>query len=188
MSFALALSIGVLWIAAISHRGVVISKFGNRGFELFCNRGRVVVWLYHGFPKPTPMTWTPGNSSKRHEYGPPDYTYSGEGGGGGWARLGLNGFRGHTNFRHQGGDRDVQVTWQAFQAPVWMPLVLFLVFPTYWLLMPLRRARRDARWRRLGLCLACGYDLRGSADRCPECGTAIASNRERAPGAAATPR
>jgi hypothetical protein len=55
--------------------------------------------------------------------------------------------------------------------PHWLPAILFALAPTYWLLGPRRRERRR---RRLGLCLNCGYDLRASPERCPECGRAAA--------------
>jgi hypothetical protein len=41
-----------------------------------------------------------------------------------------------------------------------------------WLRIEARRKLRSER-ARLGLCRRCGYDLRGSASRCPECGKIV---------------
>ena len=40
-------------------------------------------------------------------------------------------------------------------------------FGELWLVRPIQRQRRR---RELGLCEYCGYDLRASRGRCPECG------------------
>ncbi len=50
--------------------------------------------------------------------------------------------------------------------PFWLPTLLFGL--VVWIVgTPLYRRRKRMK---LGLCLKCGYDLRGSKDRCPECG------------------
>jgi hypothetical protein len=56
--------------------------------------------------------------------------------------------------------REIEVPLWALSLPV--PLAVACV-------VSLRRLRR-ARRKRAGLCPACGYDLRASPDRCPECG------------------
>jgi hypothetical protein len=50
--------------------------------------------------------------------------------------------------------------------PHWMLIVLTLPPPLWWLTLKLRERKR----KRAGLCIACGYDLRESRERCPECG------------------
>ena len=63
------------------------------------------------------------------------------------------------------------------QLPLWLPLVLSASWPIAGTMRTLRGRLRNRR-RRAGCCGACGYDLRASADRCPECGTAIAGKSD----------
>ena len=51
--------------------------------------------------------------------------------------------------------------------PHWCLTAVFAIPPV---VVGLRAFRRWSR-RRLGLCLSCGYDIRASPERCPECGT-----------------
>jgi hypothetical protein len=55
--------------------------------------------------------------------------------------------------------------------PMWFVVALFAILP---LAAGVRHVRRRRRARRLaaGCCIACGYDLRATPERCPECGRA----------------
>jgi hypothetical protein len=56
--------------------------------------------------------------------------------------------------------RDVRV-------PLWFPLALCTALPTWQFVARWRQRHRLAP----GACRICGYDLRATPDRCPECGT-----------------
>ena len=55
--------------------------------------------------------------------------------------------------------------------PLWTPVLIFAA-ASWQGSLPIRRRRKRQKF---GLCLECGYDLRGSEDRCPECGTAFSN-------------
>jgi hypothetical protein len=52
----------------------------------------------------------------------------------------------------------------------WLIAMLTAPLPTWRLLAYLKRRKRQSRAAK-GQCMTCGYDLRGTPKRCPECGT-----------------
>jgi hypothetical protein len=53
--------------------------------------------------------------------------------------------------------------------PYWFVIVAFGFLPSIWIISISRNLLRTKRLP--GHCLVCGYDLRATPDRCPECGT-----------------
>jgi hypothetical protein len=57
--------------------------------------------------------------------------------------------------------------------PLWALALGLAVPPTLYARATIRRARRT----RAGYCPRCGYDLRATPDRCPECGTPVPTSK-----------
>jgi hypothetical protein len=53
--------------------------------------------------------------------------------------------------------------------PHWFAIAIFAVLPICYVVRRLRTAKR----LRIGCCANCGYDLRATPERCPECGSLV---------------
>ncbi len=82
-----------------------------------------------------------------------------------WNRLGFNSYEtGMMSSFSSDSEHGIAI-------PLWLPLVLSLFFPV----LLLRRICRQRHRRAHGFCPDCGYDLRATPHRCPECGRQVST-------------
>lgn len=93
-----------------------------------------------------------------------------------------------TKFGYNYNRRDPTVLYVAYRqvhVPHWMICGALAILPTLTLVRSVRR-RVTSRYRaQRGLCPRCGYDLRASPDKCPECGLRAPAGDREALGVAA---
>jgi hypothetical protein len=69
------------------------------------------------------------------------------------------------------------LTMTVLAAPMWALMLVTALAPAAGVVRLLRRRRRRHR----GMCPSCGYDLRASPERCPECGEVVRNPRDLEP-------
>jgi hypothetical protein len=151
----------VLWVTSYRSWRWAAFKTERNEFRLGCASGQLEMWLSRVEPD-FPLD----ENSRRWDFytgqAPPrTFTWNGpkgaiwNGGGFGWFTGGANGVR-----------------FYSIYIPFWFEWLVMLVW-AMWGARRLRagwQKRRENRRRAAGLCTVCGYDLRGTAGACPECG------------------
>ena len=103
-----------------------------------------------------------------------------------WGRLGFGPARFRSSFK---APVTTAAEWRVPQPTLVREREAFVILPLWslcagGLLLPISRAaihvrrRRAARAARRGVCTRCGYDLRATPNRCPECGAPAAAGVE----------
>jgi hypothetical protein len=173
-SFLLAIALVALWIRSYSgtdyisrYRLASANEFmtRNQGERISVTRGQVRYTLedhtyYHRghiditkLSTAGPPVWSYGRLGENHVgWEAPDRTF--------WERRGFAQWNsGWSASFADSHDRN-------WGAPVWPAVLLFALPPLLWTRRLIRRLRAHGQ----GRCAACGYDLRATPDRCPECG------------------
>ena len=134
----------------------------NEVRALILSRGKVELYFQQvSFTAPFNVLANKG----RHEQAPSDLHTANSGLPTAWERFG---------FGYAAGT-DAYSFRRIILVPCWSIVVIAGVIPA--VLLWGRRRMRVSGMRRENRCVACGYDLRATPDRCPECGTAVGSSR-----------
>jgi hypothetical protein len=131
----------------------MFSVYMRQGMDAGGSFGRPISWASQPTPPRQPLTLTQVRWEAQQEAQ-------------GWIRhIGPFRYRRSDDANLMGTWRDR--TWQVC-APAWSVCALTGALPAMWFVR--RRRWRAAHRRRNNCCATCGYDLRATPDRCPECG------------------
>lgn len=176
--FSLAIWFIVLagWIRSRAHADVVWFQFARKFVILKLDRSMFVVVVVHDWDSSDPTSWSWIDLRSANMPDDPQLVLTS--GTSQLTQTNLAGIQVTTGTAVKVIFRDEKPLTTPKPArvvgvPWWMILSLPGIVPLLWLFLFIRRRRRLVIRARNGLCLNCGYDLRASTGRCPECGTTI---------------
>jgi hypothetical protein len=169
LSLVLAVSIGALWVRS-EFRADALAWLGSPGFAVESADGRLRFWLCREFPVSLPAVWHAGSAALTYRREGPGYEW--DGGSSSAARGWLVTWQAGV-LRYRRPQTRGPVIAAARYVEMVMPhgllIAAMLVMPAYALASTHASRRRAARLREKS-CPSCGYDLRATPGRCPECG------------------
>jgi hypothetical protein len=183
LSLLLCVAVVVLWVRGLATWDrVSVGVSGGPLVRVGSGRGRVTLLVVRRWPLAEPLRWEsepvtePVVGPSNSQFAPLiSYATRAPAGVGisNWKRLGLSRWYGNVTTRLPGERFAPPMPGCRVYAPAWMVVAATGVAPAAWLAFRLFRRRR----RRAGFCAACGYDLRATPARCPECGTLPAAKQ-----------
>ncbi|HEY7115828.1 MAG TPA: hypothetical protein VH475_04525 [Tepidisphaeraceae bacterium] len=167
VSLVLCAATGLAWVRSYAYLVGMSGTVGNVRYEIFSQRGQVVLVRFQPWAEASAATcfWDPvgpiDNSPAARAWGPV---------GIGWDAQTYHRWIG---FEYASGIYTPPFSWQLPRAPfrrigmpLWSLITVFALAPSrgFW------RLARRCRPSNSGACTICGYDLRATPHRCPECG------------------
>ena len=170
LSCVLCLAVAALWAWSEPMQTYIWAGSPGSSAMLFCAHGRFNIYTCGPWPTHQPWQFASERSSSPASYAPSATIY-----GASilrkskWPGVEIDHVVGEFTLpsRHGLFSNAPPAPMRWISIALWWPALLTAVLPILFLAMWLRRPRRCA----VGLCPTCGYDLRATPTRCPECRT-----------------
>ena len=155
LSLLLCVAVGVLWVRAQRQYDSIMYRGSDRFYAFGMRPGGI----HFGTQPSRPLRQTPFGWQWKSE---PLAGLT-------FADTWQHRFLGLKLERYEAGD---ELVLSYYLVPYPYPMILFGISPALWLW----NRRRFGQVVASGLCPTCGYDLRATPERCPECGTGAGKN------------